>query len=425
MAAASDLRQPWKDEEDEEHNHVNSEGGPSEPAWLAKRRKFLQEGTRQTSEPDGGRKQVTLAGRLTKQKPSKHSLETRFKIDKQRDANNHLKLSGGVKEIDFDPSGNLFAVLGYKEKTVKLYQVDRHHSKGHSFRLKGGMDSPDLAGRRVSSFCFTDNGSSMLIVADHRSVIHYNLEQQSMMRIASINSPSTERGYKKIYAPVAQDEHSTTDVYALSCSDNGGVLICDARSNSVIHHFQMNSQSAGVFFPPRSSAVLTADVEANVYQWDLGTGRCLHKFKDNHSLNLTSFALSQNVTTEFSSTGFLYTGSRTGYLNRFPLSSGSVTDDSGSTVVHEDLVRSYGNITTAVTSIATDEKGLFVAYASEHKRNAVRILHNPSGQVVSNWPTEKFNLGRVTAMSFCSEFNTLALGNRNGKVQFFRIFVHK
>ncbi|KAK1937544.1 hypothetical protein X943_002753 [Babesia divergens] len=411
----------WHDEDDDlVDDTVNVEA--SEPAWVRKRRKYLQDSQRQGVSWDVDSDPSTLTGKLTKLKPTKHASGVRFKIDRQNDSRHDITLAGGVKQLGFDPSNTLLAALGAKEKTVKLFRVDQHRSRGIHFRLKGETISLPSDGRSISAFSFADEGKSMLMISDHKSVVKYNVEQQSMLIIASITNPYTASGYRKIHVPHDHDNHVGRDIFALSSSDYGGVLICDGRSNSIVHHFQMNAQSIGAAFYLPANMVITADEEANIYEWDITTGKCMNKFKDDHSLHLTSFAISPTVSAEFSRNAYLTTGSRTGFLNRFPLTSERDSNEGGTTCIQGDLVKSYGNLSTAITSIATEESGTFIAYASEHKRNAIRIIHNPSSHVIGNWPTDSFNLGRITDVAFGSKYNTLAIGNRRGRVQFFRIF---
>ncbi|ORM41564.1 U3 small nucleolar RNA-associated protein 18 [Babesia sp. Xinjiang] len=210
-------------------------------------------------------------------------------------------------------------------------------------------------------------------------------------------------GYRRIHSPPFLDGKSA-NVFALSCTDNGGVLLCDTRSNAIMHHFQMNATAV-------------------VYEWDLVSGRCLNKFKDEHSLHLTTFEMSPSVNYDFARHAFVSAGSRMGFLNLYPVVSDYDRDTGvpSSSCIQHELVKSYGNLSTAVTSIAHEDSGTFIAYASEHKRNALRIIHNPSGRVISNWPTESINLGRVTSLAFAPRLSTLAVGNRSGKVQLFRI----
>eukprot|EP00371_Babesia_bovis_P003626 XP_001612273.1 hypothetical protein [Babesia bovis T2Bo] len=129
--------------------------------------------------------------------------------------------------------------------------------------------------------------------------------------------------------------------------------------------------------------------------------------------------MSPTVSAEFASNAYLAVGSRMGFLNRYPVLHSE--DSTRSSIIHQSLLKTYGNLSTGITSICHDNKGIFIAYASDQQRNALRIIHNPSGQVVSNWPVETINLGRVTSVAFAPRSSTLAVGNRSGRVQLFGI----
>ncbi|GIX63326.1 WD-40 repeat protein [Babesia caballi] len=414
-------RPVWQDEDDEGVATSGNAADASEPEWVRKRRRQLLEARDRAVAGDDFVDPGALTGKLTKVKAGSRSSGVRFRIDRDNDPRHNVAVTGGVSQLGFDHTGSLLAVLGRREKSLRLFEVDRHRSEGKHFRLKGEITSPASPGHTVSSFAFASNGKGILMVADHKAVLKYDPESSSTVRIASITNLRTEYGYRRVHTPPAPDDRGAADVFALSCSDHGGVLLCDSRSNSIMHHFQMNATAVGVGFHLRAGIVVTADEDANVYEWDLATGRCSHKFKDDHSLRLTSFAMSPSIRAEFARHAFMVAGSQMGFLNLFPVVPDAVGGPPPSSYIAQDHVKTYGNLSTAVTSIAAEDNGTFIAYASEHKRNALRIVHNPSGCVVGNWPTEKVNLGRVTDVAFASRFSTLAVGNRTGRVQFFRI----
>ncbi|GBE59848.1 WD-40 repeat containing protein, putative [Babesia ovata] len=405
----------WKDDDDDLEEDHDGVAETSEPEWVIKRRRELLK-AQDTGELDAA---SALTGKLAKVKPSSRTSGVRFRIDRQGDSRYNISVDGGIGQVGFDQGCSVLAVLGRRSKSVLLYEVDRHRSEGKYFRLKGEMSSPSTSGEAVSSFAFSDEGKSMLLVTNRKSVMKYDMNQNSTLRISSLTNPRTESMYSRVHTPPASDDEAAS-VYALSCSDHGGVLLCDARSNAIMHHFQMNAVSVGVGFHYRAGVVITADKEANIYEWDLATGRCLHKFKDDHSLHLSSFAISPGAHEEFSRHAFVAAGSQMGFLNLFPLLPGAAEDEERS-CIKRDLLKSYGNLSTPITSISADDSGKFIAYGSEHKKNALRIIHNPSGCVIGNWPTENVGLGRVTDVAFASRFSTLAVGNRAGRVQFFRI----
>jgi U3 small nucleolar RNA-associated protein 18 len=61
--------------------------------------------------------------------------------------------------------------------------------------------------------------------------------------------------------------------------------------------------------------------------------------------------------------------------------------------------------------------------ASRWKTDALRLIHLPSCTVYRNWPTSKTPLGRVSAVSFSSGSDMLAVANEQGKIRLWEIRV--
>ena len=83
--------------------------------------------------------------------------------------------------------------------------------------------------------------------------------------------------------------------------------------------------------------------------------------------------------------------------------------------------RSFMQMTTPVTFVTFSPDGQIMAFASRHKKDALRLVHLPSCTVYRNWPTEQTPLGRITAVAFARKGDMLAVGNDAGKVRLWEI----
>ena len=79
------------------------------------------------------------------------------------------------------------------------------------------------------------------------------------------------------------------------------------------------------------------------------------------------------------------------------------------------------NLTTPVECIEYSHDGAMLAMTSRWAKNAVRLVHTPTGTVFSNWPTSKSPLNYVFSCNFSPESGYLALGNDKGKVLLYRL----
>lgn len=83
--------------------------------------------------------------------------------------------------------------------------------------------------------------------------------------------------------------------------------------------------------------------------------------------------------------------------------------------------RTFEQLVTPITALAFSPDGQLFAFGSQHKKDALRLVHLPSCTVYRNWPTEQTPVGRVTAMAFGRGSNLLAVGNDTGKIRLWDI----
>ncbi len=84
-------------------------------------------------------------------------------------------------------------------------------------------------------------------------------------------------------------------------------------------------------------------------------------------------------------------------------------------------LRVLQQLVTPVTAIAFTPDGQLMAFASSHKRDALRLVHLPSATVYRNWPTAATPFGQVSALAFSTDGDMLAVGNKAGKTRLWEI----
>ncbi|CAJ0545889.1 Ff.00g093620.m01.CDS01 [Fusarium sp. VM40] len=83
--------------------------------------------------------------------------------------------------------------------------------------------------------------------------------------------------------------------------------------------------------------------------------------------------------------------------------------------------RVFEQLVTPITHITFSPDGQLMAFGSQHKKDALRLVHLPTCTVYRNWPTEQTPLGRITAVAFGNQSNLLAVGNDTGKIRLWEI----
>jgi U3 small nucleolar RNA-associated protein 18 len=84
-------------------------------------------------------------------------------------------------------------------------------------------------------------------------------------------------------------------------------------------------------------------------------------------------------------------------------------------------IKSIMNLTTAVDQIIFHPSSMLMAMASRNKKDALKMVHVPSKQVFSNWPTDKTPLGYVQCLSFSPGGGYFSVGNDKGKALLYKL----
>ncbi|PHH68349.1 hypothetical protein CDD82_623 [Ophiocordyceps australis] len=119
-------------------------------------------------------------------------------------------------------------------------------------------------------------------------------------------------------------------------------------------------------------------------------------------------------------------GSASGIANiydRQELVEAAKTKSQGKVVLKDRPVpkRVLEQLVTPITVLTFSPDGQLLAFGSQAKMDALRLVHLPSCTVYRNWPTGQTPLGRITAVAFGRKSDMLAVGNDAGKIRLWNI----
>lgn len=83
--------------------------------------------------------------------------------------------------------------------------------------------------------------------------------------------------------------------------------------------------------------------------------------------------------------------------------------------------RVFEQLVTPITLLQFSPDGQLFAFGSQHKQDALKMVHLPSCTIYKNWPTSSTPLGRITALAFGRQSDLLAIGNDSGKIRLWQI----
>lgn len=284
-----------------------------------------------------------------------------------------------VQSVRFHPEDEIVMTCGY-DKTLRLYHIDNDRNP-----LVGSYHFENFP---ISGAEFTSDGKTVVVTGLSRCVWRFDVEsgQAHPVKLAGHH-------FERMSC-VAQGQK-----YIGLGADNGHAAILDERTTRLAKLVKMNAETRAISFHPTKNSFYTADCEAYIYEWDIGTGRCITRFRDDAAVSCSSLAVSPDGNR-------LAVGTDSGIVDFFDLS-GPLTPK---------VVKSIDNLTTTVTSLRFHPESDILAMASKYEKRALKLLHLPTYTVYANWPTAKATFGKPNSVDFSHKGGHLAVGNQDGKV---------
>jgi len=168
----------------------------------------------------------------------------------------------------------------------------------------------------------------------------------------------------------------------------------------------MNGSCQAVAFSKDERRMYTAGDEAEIYEWDLGTRKCISRVQDTGAFNTTALALSP-------SGNLLATGSKMGAVNFYNVDSAGIS---------ETPFKSLMNLTTSITQLDFNHTGELLSFSSKWKKNSIKLAHIPSYTVYQNFPGVAPGVLKYPfSGAFSRKSQYYALGNDEGKCHLFEL----
>jgi len=291
-----------------------------------------------------------------------------------------------VNAVKFHPNSEVVMTCSF-DKRLRLYHVD-------------GGDNPLIGSYHFADFplqngVFTSEGNACIVTGLSECVYRFDVESGQSRRIHFGG-----RSFKKIRSVVQGGSR-----FLGLGADSGQAVVVDEKTNRLVKSVKMNAETRGVAFHPTREVMYTTDSEAFLYEWDLGTGRCITKFRNEADVSSTALAISPDGER-------LAVGTQSGIVDVF--------DSSGSTLSNT-LLKSVNNITTAITSLCFHPNSEILAFGSSIEKKSLRLLHVPTLTAFQNFPDTNSMMKRPSSFDFSRQGGKFAVGGSNGKVKLYTL----
>ena len=151
---------------------------------------------------------------------------------------------------------------------------------------------------------FIRQGKEAIFAGNRRHFYTYELEGNKLVKQGAIFGHHDESDLSNLVISPG------SKYFAFACKQSGYILVMGQDSKKLLFDLKMNGTCQAVAFSPDEKYLWSVGDEAEIYQWDLTTRRCVQKVQDEGGFNTTKLAVSPNGT-------LLATGSKMGTVNLF------------------------------------------------------------------------------------------------------------
>ncbi|KAH9005871.1 WD40 repeat-like protein [Lactarius hatsudake] len=328
-------------------------------------------------------------------------------IERLRDANQAAQAEGEVNAIQFHPSPQVSMLLiASSDRRIRLFNID-----GHTNPRLQTLHIPALP---VTNAQFHPSGSSILLTGHRPFYYTYDLQ-----------SGATTRSPRGLWGTTFTNGNDNADLSMETCAFNtGGDVLAVAGRRGYVHlvdwrtgggqaigSVKANTGVRALWWLPNGRELMTLGEDAEAYLWDIGTRRCVHRWKDDGGFG-------SRVLVGDRSGNYVAIGSKSGIVN--------VYDSETSTTSWRKSdrpkpLKAIGNLTTSISVARFNQDSQLLAIASKAQKDQLRLIHMPSLTAFSNWPTSSTPLGHVTSVDFSSGSEYVAIGNTRGRVLLYHL----
>lgn len=272
------------------------------------------------------------------------------------------------------------------------------------------------------------NGDEIIFAGRRRFFHSWNISSGLVKKVTKIQGHQHEQKTMERFRLAPSGRHMA--LIATSRKGGGMLNIISVGSMQWVAQARLDSRGGIADFSwwRNGEGITILGRDGQVAEWSLVSRRTVGLWRDEGSVGGTVMGLGgKGGPAGLGEDRWVAMGSNSGVVNIYDRNTlVSRIGDDGSIEIKPlpEPTRRYEQLTTPITTISFSHDGQLLVFASQHKKDALKLVHLPSCTVYRNWPTEQTPLGRVTAIAFGKGKEAdlvLAVGNDIGKVRLWEV----
>ncbi|GJJ70368.1 U3 small nucleolar RNA-associated protein 18 [Entomortierella parvispora] len=332
---------------------------------------------------------MTSMGFLEKSTKLRTLSSESISVTRVKNANQMAYSQAVIQSVEFHPNSQMLLTAGF-DRTLRLFQVDG--------KLNQLMQTVFYKDMPIYKAAFSAAGNAIVASGRRKYFYTYDIQAGRVDKSQGIYGRQEKSLEKFSLSPCGQ--------WIAFLGRDGYIILVATNTRQWVKNFKMNGNVRAIVWSSDSTYLYSVGSDTEIYQWEVSTGKCLHRFMDDGGFKPTCIAISPNDE-------FIAVGSKSGIVN--------VYDRTCLTTRNPKALRAIGNLTTSIHTMRFNHDSQILAISSKARKDQLRLIHIPSLKVFPNWPTKGTPLSYVTSLAFSPRSGYLAIGNDKGKVLLYRL----
>lgn len=315
-------------------------------------------------------------------------------ITRLKDANYQKLSKSAIQSLSFHHSHPLLLTGGF-DKTMRIYHIDG--------KINNLVTSLFVHNTPISTCGFSSlesESKNLIFVAGRRRYMNkWDLNSGDVEKISRLY------GHEQYQKSFEYFKISAKGNFIGLTGSGGWCNILNGSTGQWIKGFKVEGLIADFEFSKDETFIIIINKSGQIWEYDLTSSstRIIKKWQDDGGIGITRIALGGKDR-------WIAVGSNNGVVNIYDRNSESTRP-----------FKTVENLVSSISTLKFNADGQILCIASKAKRDALRLVHMPSGTVFSNWPTSGTPLGRVTSVDFSPNNEMFAVGNEGGKITLWRL----
>ncbi|GEQ72678.1 hypothetical protein JCM33374_g6365 [Metschnikowia sp. JCM 33374] len=324
----------------------------------------------------------------------------KIEISRLKDANISRRSRGAIQSMNFHPSHPLLISGGF-DRTLRIYHID---GKTNQFVSSIHFRDSPIQTCQFSTF----KGSNIVYMAGRRR--YMNRWDLSTGEVEKISRMYGQEKFQKSYEYFQISPFGT---YIALLGSSGWVNLVSGQTGQFARGFKINGFVADFVFTRDENTLIVSNESGEFWEFNVNSSstKPSRRWTDTSAVNVTKINLGGP------SDRWLAVGTKSGVVNIFD----RTTFEGLQPGKNPKPFKEVTNLVTLISHLTFSPDGQILCISSKQKKDALKLVHLPSGTVFSNWPTSGTPLGRVTVAEFSPNGQMLAIGNDSGKITLWRL----